>query len=80
MTNPKLCKDCKWCENTNISKRRCYHPDLVKLDLVTGGIDAPFSNMERDSFWISSKCKEEGLLWEQKEELPYEQRPWWKVL
>ena len=72
MTNQKFCKDCKWYETTIISPKRCLHPSLAEVDLVTGENDPPFCNMERDSFYRSSKCKEEGLLWEQK--------PWWKVL
>jgi len=72
MTNQKFCKDCKWYETTIIFPKRCLHPSLAKIDLVTGKNDPPFCNMQRDSFYYTSKCKEEGLFWEQK--------PWWRVL
>ena len=49
-----------------------FYPDLTTVDLVTGKNDHPFCNMERDPFYTSTQCKEEGLLWEQK--------PWWEII
>ena len=72
MTNQKLCKDCKWYETTLIPPKKCHHPDVTELDLVTGNLKYQWCNIERNSYYYTSKCKEEGLLWEQK--------PWWKVL
>ena len=72
MTNQKFCKDCKWYETTIFFPKQCLHPDLSEVDLVTGKKEHPFCDMERDPFYKTTKCKEEGLLWEQK--------PWWKII
>lgn len=55
----KICKDCKYC----IRNMWCKHPSNG-TDHVTGGIRARFAVINRKP---QGNCKEQGLLFEQKE-------------
>jgi len=76
----KLCKDCKWCKNTN--KRRayfeCHHPNnrSERIDLVDGEVikvsQVTYCDNQRLRDWLQCRtthtCGKEGRWWEAKDE------------